>query len=198
MQQPLDKILSTIALANSVDTWMPGRGLTSLTLTGISIVEGQAVENLESASTIAYLLDNSGEAVVDITAALELADRGYNITLIARTTPYELDATLDEAKHLLDEISRTLGYSTKRIQVLGTGNSYPAPHPGASNIKARDILQESDTVISKGIANFEAYLENCPGERGKHIIALRAKCNPISNFFRVPRDTGVAALLRCR
>ena len=177
---------------------MPGRELASLTLNGISIVEGKTVDRLESASAIAYLLDNSGEAVVDITAALELADRGYNITLIARTTPYELDVTLDEAKQLLDEISRTLGYSTRRIQVLGTGNSYPAPHPEASNIKVKDILQESDTVISKGIANFEAYLENCPRERGKHIIALRAKCKPVSSFFHVPRDTGLATLLRCR
>jgi len=197
-QQPLDKILSTISLANSVDTWMPNRELTGLTLKGASIVEGDALRKLESASTIAYLLDNSGEAVVDLAAALELADRGYNIAIIARGAPYELDVTVEETWDLLREVSRTLGYTTRRIKILGTGNSYPAPHPLAAGIDARNHMEQSEAVISKGIANFEAFLENCPGDLGKYIVALRAKCKPISSFFRVPLDTGVVAVLRCR
>ena len=59
------------------------------------------------------------------------------------------------------------------------------------------LIEEADIVISKGIANLEAFLENCPSRPGRVVVALRAKCSPVSRLLGVPRGHGVARILRC-
>ncbi|MCE4614535.1 MAG: ARMT1-like domain-containing protein [Desulfurococcales archaeon] len=192
------EILKTIALANSVDVWMPGKNISSLRMNGNAYVDEALAFEVNESPDILYILDNSGEAVIDTLAALILADHGIQVTLVERTEPYELDVTIDEEREILSTVSKLLGYSTRRIRLLETGSRYPAPIAEYNTVEVRDGIEEASMIISKGIGNFEAFREKCPSNPSKIAIALRAKCNPVSRYFQVPRDTAVVSRMRCR
>lgn len=153
---------------------------------------------LDEANLVAYLLDNSGEAVVDIVAALRLSMDGREVVLVAREEPYELDVTVDEARQLLVQVARRLRASTKRVRVIGTGSAYPGFATGLVSNRVVYLLVDADAVVSKGIANYEALLEYCSIAPDKAVVALRAKCPPIARILGAELDEAVvAAGYRC-
>ena len=199
-EQDLLNVLGAAALANSVDIWLPGRSETGLVLEGrVRFVNAERARRiLGNAGLVAYLLDNSGEAVVDIVAALRLAMEGKEVVLVARGEPYELDVTAEEAQRLLVEVARRLRMSTKRVRVVSTGSAYPGFATGLVSSKVAYLLVDADAVVSKGIANYEALVEYCSTVPEKTIVALRAKCAPIARILGAERDEAVvAAGYRC-
>jgi uncharacterized protein with ATP-grasp and redox domains len=192
--------LSYAAAANSVDVWVPGREMTASVSLGGSVkvcCRDEIGRLVESAELIAYLLDNSGEAVVDILAAHALASRGARVVLVARSEPYEVDVTMGEAARLLRELRGRLGLRG-RVEVVGTGSAYPAPATGRVGGRVAELLASADAVVSKGIANLEALMEYCSVEPWKTVVALRAKCSPIARLLGVERGQAYLGLgYRC-
>ncbi len=179
--------LSAAAMANSVDVWVPGRELTaSVSLEGgARVCCGGQIERLAgSAELVVYLLDNSGEAVVDILAAHALARGGARVVLVARSEPYEVDVTEAEAARLLRLLRERLGLRG-RVEFVGTGSAYPAPALDRVDEEVVELLAAADIVVSKGIANLEALSEYCSVEPWKTVVALRAKCQPIASLLGV-------------
>ncbi len=126
---------------------------------------------LENAADIALILDNAGEAVVDLVVAKLLSERGYKVTIYARSRPYETDITVEEARRLAERIGL-------HAEVRGSGSAYPPHHP-ASN--ARREVEKHELVLAKGIANLETSLEApLPNTT---ISLLRAKCKPLARLF---------------
>ncbi|BEP17427.1 hypothetical protein PYJP_07790 [Pyrofollis japonicus] len=199
-EKRLADVVGLAALANSVDIWLPGREEKGLVLEGyVRINDRERVERiLGRAGLVAYLLDNAGEAVVDILVALRLAQEGKEVVLVARSQPYELDVTVDDVNKLLVEIGRRLRMSTRNIRVIGTGSAYPAPATGYVANRVAYLLVDADAVVSKGIANYEALGEFCSIVPDKTIVALRAKCPPIARLLGANLDDAVvAAGYRC-
>lgn len=182
-------LLALMALANGVDWGMKDYVVdysSPSTILGDAdrvVWLGDPLTKLQHARSIAIVLDNAGEALVDILAASWLMDQGKHVALIARSQPYEVDVTDGEARELV----RTLGVG---VDVYSTGSRYPVFHPQAYNSTGWRIVRESDIVLVKGIANFEAAVENPVDEVwGKLVFLLRAKCKPIASFFSVPLGT---------
>ncbi len=190
----LEGALKLAALANSVDVatpWTSG----GLSLSG-SVADrglGRAVGLLRGAAEAAYLLDNAGEAVVDIAVALRLAGMGVRVHLIARSEPYEVDVTEAEARSLLDAVAEALGVDASGVEVAGTGTAYPAPARGRVSAGVERILEEADAVVLKGIANLEAAMEYCSIDPERAIVLVRAKCPPIARLYGVDLGTAVVA-----
>ncbi|MEM0454073.1 MAG: ARMT1-like domain-containing protein [Sulfolobales archaeon] len=111
--------------------------------------------------------DNAGEFEVDLILAEALINNGYEVTLVVRSKSYEIDVTYDEV------VNRALG---RRFKVLSVPNNMP---PSA--------YVEDGFLISKGIANAEAYLELNPNIDSIHLF--RTKCDILSKIFSVPKNS---------
>lgn len=178
-------LLETMAKANSVDIDMPGyrRGGGPGTLDGtVHWIPRDAHRLVEEASRIAVVLDNAGEAVVDLAVSGELARRGYKVWLVARGEAFETDVTVDEVREMMPGSVEGL---------VSTGGRHPAFSPHASP-GARRVLEKVDAVVSKGIANLEAFIENPGGLEPKTLLLLRAKCSPVARALGVERMSPVA------
>lgn len=192
--------LALLANANSVDYRMPW--LQARPLEGVAYrahIDPAAVEAIRGARRFVVLLDNAGEAVIDLAYALLKASQGVRVTVVARSMEYETDVTLPEARRLAADVAEALGLDSGLVQVLGTGSDYPAPIRGRLGPEAEGAIEEADVVLSKGIANLEALMEECWPEPGKTIVALKAKCPPIARELGVRLGDAVARLgYRCR
>ncbi len=192
--------LGVAALANSVDVWMPwhrGGGIGPRSLEGdATYLESRETlaKLLGSASTVAVLLDNAGEAVIDIAyVLLALAPRASKVYLVARGKPYETDVTAEEARTLLRVVAERLGARPEGVEVVSTGSSYPGPAEGLAAPEAVELVKGADLVVSKGVANLEALAEYCSVEEDRVIAALRAKCPALARIYGVPLGAAVVA-----
>jgi uncharacterized protein with ATP-grasp and redox domains len=184
------EILPVVAAANAVDWGMSGYDFTvNEILTGWEDTVILDMPQLDL-GRIVYILDNAGEAVIDLLAGKRLRELGYEVVYVARSLPYETDITVGEAEWLA-------GYLGIDVPIIGTGNRYPGAfiEEMPDNVKA--VLETADLVIAKGIANLEAAMESVKHElQGKFYHLLRAKCVPISELFGVARGTPLITSLR--
>ena len=133
------------------------------------------VSDMYRADHVLYVLDNVGEHLVDLVLVRALVNAGKDVTLLVRELPYEIDITYRE---LLQDLELLDLHNKVRVRV-SSGRL-----PPILSIKEFDT---NTLVISKGIANFEAYL-NFYNELRQHKIMfmLTIKCKPLSKLFNVP------------
>jgi len=195
------------AAANVVDIEVPGYSFDEAVLERLGREVGRVVFRapreavvrlVESASRVVYLLDNAGEAVFDVFVGLMLALRGARVYFVARSMPYEVDVTVDEAEWLVERVAQQLGVGglLGRVEVVGTGGRYSGFALRRVDERVVDLMASADVVVSKGIANFEAYLdyredveEVIGGDR--LVFLLCAKCPVLAGLFGVDRGTPV-------
>ncbi len=189
VQPRIEDLLRLSAAANAVDIaapWYPSFDLVEELDNAAVTVRGsidRAVKLLKTACSVAMVLDNAGEAVIDLMLALSLANQGYRVYVVARSEPYELDATASEVRKLLADVARVLGLDTKGVEVVETGSRYPAPARGRVSKQVERLLKGSDLVLSKGIANLEAFIDYGFDELEKVVLAVKAKCLPIARVL---------------
>jgi len=138
---------------------------------------GRFTEDLRRAKTLLYILDNSGEIVLDMLLIETLLDRypGLEITAVTRSGPIINDVTLDDARAVgLDKI----------VKVISPGGD---AIPGISPVRTPEfagIFGESDIVIAKGQGNFESRLLNRPVY---HLFKI--KCGVVAEFTGYPENS---------
>ena len=133
---------------------------------------------ISNVKDVGYVLDNSGEFQVDALLIRKLIDLGLKVTVYARGLPYEIDVTADYVSGVLGD----------KVKVVSTGNRYPVFY----NRGLWRDLSAHELIISKGVGNFEAYLEG--DLRLKVLFLFRAKCGPIIRLLRVPKNSPVIYL----
>ncbi|ACB40482.1 protein of unknown function DUF89 [Pyrobaculum neutrophilum V24Sta] len=156
----LKTALRIAAAANIVDTSVLGYRPKKLEE---AVWDLPAIEEyVDLPQNVYYVLDNSGEAQIDLVIAEALERNGIRPTFVVRSEPYEIDV-----------LERDLsGY-----RVLAT--------PG--NISPVRWIRDG-FIVAKGIANFEAYMEW--GETPA-LLLFRAKCDVLSRVFSVPRNSPI-------
>ena len=119
-------------------------------------------EYVDLPSHVYYVLDNAGEAQIDLVVAEALERNGVKPTFVVRSEPYEIDVVEEDLA------------SYKVIKTPG-------------NISPVRWLREG-FILAKGIANFEAYIEwgTVPA-----LLLFRAKCEVLSRVFSVPRNAPI-------
>ena len=133
-------------------------------------------EELASARSVMYILDNAGEAVCDKLVIEQL--HAPEITCVVRKAPIINDVTRADAEAV------GLGRLGAVIDVGAEALGVPL---GVCSAGFRQRFAEADVVISKGQANFETL--DTAERRIFHI--LRAKCDYIAADLGVGRGAGV-------
>ena len=137
-------------------------------------------EKVLDSRKIVYLLDNCGEAIFDKLFIDHIADMGKEIYAIVKTYPYQNDITFEEAVKI--------GLDEKAI-VLGTGNDYSGLFPSTYSIEVKKAIDESDLIISKGMAHYETFLYH-PIKKPT-VFLFKAKCKPVASTLNVPVGSSI-------
>jgi hypothetical protein len=144
-----------------------------------------AMNILLSARNIAVVLDNAGEAVFDRLLADVLRDVGAKVYAIVKGGSFQNDVTIEDAYFA------KLNESFDKI--VSTGSDAASIFIEELSNEAREIINSSDVIVSKGMANYE-YISEIAPMLGKPIVfVLVAKCLPISISTGIPLgEAGIA------
>lgn len=133
------------------------------------------------AKHVTYLLDNSGEVVLDMLLIAEIRRLGPKVVAVVRGGPVLNDATSVDAEEV--------GLAACADDVMDTG----APTIGIILDRVSDefkrLLFSSDLVVAKGMGNYESLTEielNCPV-----VYIMRTKCLPVAHDVGVARNKNV-------
>lgn len=138
------------------------------------------LKDLQKGKRLVYILDNSGEIVVD-KLVIELLLKLYphlSITTIVRGEPVLNDVTLNDAVQV---------GLTDLVPVIGNGTDLSGTQLSLISAEAKQIIDDADLLIAKGQGNFET-LHCC----GKNIYYLfLCKCDYFAKLLQVPLLTGM-------
>ena len=139
-------------------------------------------ERLKKSHRLVYLSDNCGEIVFD-RLLIEVIKNiyGIKVIMVTRTIPVLNDATLRDAD------SAGLG---EVVPLMENGILEPLPSTSLEKVsqEVREVIDESDLVISKGVGNHDILTEE-ESLRGKLSFLLHGKCHPCCSFHKVPLGT---------
>ncbi|MEM1645018.1 MAG: ARMT1-like domain-containing protein [Ignisphaera sp.] len=156
----IKKAMRLSAAANIIDTSVLGYEAKNLEE---ALWDKPAIEEnivIPKDEEIYFVLDNAGEALIDMLLVKALKIHGYNVSIVVRRESYEIDVLKSDLKNV--EVIETPG-SISPIYYI-----------------------ENGFIIAKGIANAEAYIEvrNTPS-----IHLLRTKCDVLSKAFNVAKNS---------
>jgi hypothetical protein len=115
----------------------------------------------------------------------ELQNLGANVTVAVKGGPIINDATLEDAE--------ASGITKIANRVITTGTDAVGLN---SKECSKEFLEEyglADLIIAKGMGYAESLTE-LKIEK-PHALLFRTKCNPVAEFFQVPKGRNVAKLL---
>ncbi|OKY79192.1 MAG: putative ATP-grasp domain fused to redox center [Candidatus Methanohalarchaeum thermophilum] len=142
-------------------------------------------EEAKNAEKITYILDNCGEVVFDslvLDQIKEITDA--EIDLLVRGAPIFNDVTLEEALELnLDK---------KVDNLIELGDRAVGVHFNYTSKKAEESLEDSDLILSKGMANYESLSEY--DDEYNIAYTLRTKCKPVADSIGVEVNSNIAKL----
>jgi uncharacterized protein with ATP-grasp and redox domains len=142
-------------------------------------------ELAKQARTVLYLADNAGEIVFDTLLVEQLKNMGLTVTVCVKGAAVINDATLEDAE--------ASGMSKIADKIITTGTD-------AVGLAIKEVSQEFlntynsvDLVIAKGMGYAETLTEY--KLKKPHALLFRTKCNPVAEFFAVPKEKNVAKLM---
>lgn len=189
------KAILVAAAANSIEFDVSGREFSLEELrTIISRVEDDlAVDQIEEvytlcqkASSIAYLMDNAGEIVLDTILIREIKHLGPKVYAVVKGGPVLNDATMTDANDI--------GLRKHVDGIYDTGAAAIGVNPERNSPEFMSLLQSMDLIIAKGMGNYESMTEFSLRVPVVHI--LRTKCLPVANHVGCSRDRNVVMVRR--
>lgn len=142
-------------------------------------------ELAKKSDTILYLTDNAGEIVFDTLLIEQLKNLGLTTIVCVKARPVLNDATLEDAQFVrINEIAD---------KVITTGTDAVGLNLSEVSPEFLKVYSSVDLVFAKGMGYAETLTEH--PLNNPHALLFRTKCNPIADFFGVPRGKNVAKLL---
>lgn len=130
--------------------------------------------NLDKASNILYIGDNTGEIVLDKILVKHLISMGKKVTFTVKSEPILNDALLEDAVAVgMDKIT----------EVIESGCSIAGTTLAGTNELFHKKLADADFVISKGQGNFETLTEETITKPLFYLFLC--KCDKIAQIFKV-------------
>jgi uncharacterized protein with ATP-grasp and redox domains len=142
-------------------------------------------ELAKKAHTVLYLVDNAGEIVFDTLLVEQLKNMGVGVVVGVKGGPVLNDATLEDAK--------ASGISQIADKTITTGTDAVGLFPKEVSAEFLDVYNSVDLILAKGMGYAETLTEY--KLKKPHALLFRTKCNPVANYFGVPRDKNVARLM---
>ena len=130
---------------------------------------------LNAHDEVLYLVDNAGEIVFDRLLIEKIMEYGVDVVIVVKSGPIVNDACLKEAIDVgLDEIA----------EIITVGSDSGGIVKEMISRKFKKRFDESDFIISKGMANYEGLTEM--NLKYKDVFSLLcSKCKPISKNLDV-------------
>jgi len=183
---PIVETLKLAILGNSIDSMGDIKGFSIEEVVKYlheNWIDTRAVEELKkkisSVRKIVYLGDNCGEIVFD-KLLIETLHHIYHtdIIFITRTLPILNDAIFEDALSVgMNEVAT--------VMENGILEPLPGTFLGRASKEVRDLINDSNLIISKGLGNFDTLSED-ETLRGKISFLLRGKCYPSCAAHHVP------------
>jgi uncharacterized protein with ATP-grasp and redox domains len=182
-------------VGNIVEFDIPGHGFTFRSLKGLLREAGKDLviddtntiyDLVKRAREVLYLTDNAGEIVFDTLLVEQLKNMGLEVIVGVKGEAVLNDATLEDAE--------TCGMNEVADKLVTTGTDAVGLAPKEFSQDFLDLYNSVDMVLAKGMGYAETLTEyklNKP-----HALLFRTKCNPVANFFGVPRGKNVAKLMQ--
>jgi uncharacterized protein with ATP-grasp and redox domains len=128
-------------------------------------------KNLKNAKTLCYLADNSGENIFDeiLIKTIKKLYPETKIYYVVRGKPIINDITIKDLEGL--EINNL-------AEVVDSGVGTPGFSLKFANSISKEIFYNADTVISKGMGNFEVLFGECNREV---FYLFKVKCDVVAN-----------------
>ncbi len=142
-------------------------------------------EIAKNSSTILYLTDNAGEIVFDTLVVEQLKNMGLTVIVAVKGEPVMNDATFEDAEFI--------GMTKIADKVITTGTDAVGLALKEVSVEFLNIYESTDIVFAKGMGYAETLTEH--KLKKPHALFFRAKCDPVANFFAVPREKNVAKLM---
>ena len=139
----------------------------------------------KNSQNILFLADNAGEIVFDTILVEQLKNMGLIVTYVVKGDPVINDATLDDI-----EIS-TMDRLADNITTTGTDAVGLILKEVSSDFLK--IYEKAELVFAKGMGYAETLTEYKLTK--PHFLMFRTKCQPVANYFGVPRNKNIAKLL---
>jgi uncharacterized protein with ATP-grasp and redox domains len=135
--------------------------------------------------SILFLADNAGEIVFDTLLVEQLKNMGLTVTYVVKGGPIINDATLEDV-----EFS---GMNKLADNILTTGTDAVGLLLKEVSPEFMKVYNAAELVFAKGMGYAETLTEYKLTK--PHFLLFRTKCNPVANFFCVPRDRNIAKLM---
>ncbi len=142
-------------------------------------------ELTKKANVVLYLTDNAGEIVFDTLLVEQLKNMGLTVIVGVKGGPIINDATLEDAE--------ASGMSKIADKIITTGTDAVGLALKEFSKEFLDAYDSVDLVFAKGMGYAETLTEY--KLKKPHALLFRTKCNPVADFFRVPRGKNVARLM---
>jgi uncharacterized protein with ATP-grasp and redox domains len=142
-------------------------------------------ELVKKARTVLYLTDNAGEIVFDILLVEQLKNMGVTVIVCVKGGPIINDATLEDAE--------ASGMSKIADKLITTGTDAVGLVLKEFSPEFLDVYNNVDLVFAKGMGYAETLTEY--KLKKPHALLFRTKCNPVANFFLVPKEKNIAKLM---
>jgi uncharacterized protein with ATP-grasp and redox domains len=127
-------------------------------------------KELKSAKNVLYLADNTGEIVFDKLLIEKLKGYDVDVTVALNEKPILNDACIEDAVQIgLDNVAELVSTGTDSVGILYADISE----------EFKEIFNEADLVISKGLGNYEGLTEMELGNKPVFCL-FNVKCNPIA------------------
>lgn len=139
----------------------------------------------KKANNVLYLTDNAGEIVFDTLLVEQLKNMGLSVIVCVKGKPIINDATLEDA-----EFS---GIDMIADKVVTTGTDAVGLAPEEFSKEFLGIYDSADMVFAKGMGYAETLTEYKLEK--PHMLLFRTKCDPVADFFAIPRGKNVAKLM---
>lgn len=136
---------------------------------------GEFERALHDHDDVLYIVDNAGEIVFDRLLIEKIRQYDVNVTVAVISSPIVNDAGIKEAIDAgLDELA----------EIVTVGSDMGGIVEEMFSDEFREIFDESDFIISKGMANYEGLSEM--NLKNRDVFALLcSKCSPISRNLGV-------------
>lgn len=142
-------------------------------------------ELVKKVESVLFLADNAGEIVFDTLLVEQLKNMGLKVIVCVKGAPVLNDATLEDA-----DIS---GMSKIADKIITTGTDAIGLALNEVSAEFLEVYRSVGLVIAKGMGYAETLTEYKLDK--PHVLLLRTKCNPVANFFGVPKEKNVAKMI---
>jgi len=142
---------------------------------------------LSKSKKVTLFTDNCGEIVFDKILCKEIKkfNKDINLTVVVKGKPIISDATMEDAKQL--------NFSEVCDKILTTGCFAIGLDFEKLPANVEKAMKESDLIICKGMANYEAFSE----KKLRNIaFLLRTKCRPIARSMKLSVNINVIKLYK--